>query len=288
MEEIKKPKRRSKKELEYFSFDCDLLLNKAFRRVKQKYGYLGPYIYISILCHIYGGEGYYVPYNDDLIWEIQLDLQGKYQPDDGTISDVVELLVESELFSDYHYQQKYLTSKRIQETYYRACIERTGIDINWDIWILSESEMKSISKNCFILREFLNRPNLELNRPNLEDNQSILQQTKLNKTKPNNTVVVGEKADNDKLFELFENGFGRTISQYEFETILEFGNEYTLELIREAIKESVSNNKTSVAYIRGILVNWKKDGIKTVEDAKKRADEFKRKTNQNTYSQRAF
>lgn len=281
-------KKRSKKSLDYFSFDCDLLMNKQFRRVKQKYGYLGPYIYISILSHIYGSEGYYVRYDDDLIWEIQLDLQGKYQPGTDTISEVVELLVESELFSDYHWQQKYLTSKRIQENYYKACIERTGIEMNWDIWMLSEEEMKNISKRCFILRDFQNRASLDENRASLNENRANLQQTKQNQTKLNKTnsiddeyrftSIVGKEpspTSADNLFNSFENEFGRTLSQIEVQEISDFKEEFTDEVILEALKEAVLNQKLSFNYIRAILATWKKKGIDTAEKARKQVNSFK-------------
>lgn len=183
----------SKIGLDYFSYDVNLRKDRKFNKAKIKYGYVAVDIYEIILALIYGDKGYYIEYSaknntkDDVVLEIHSILQGKYQPSTETICEVIEMLVECGLFSDYHFnEQGIITSKRIQETYYRATVERKNVSVDFDKWFLDIEEMKKWSKKHSILMSFLqNQPNLEDNRPILNENQPILKQSKVNKSKVN-------------------------------------------------------------------------------------------------------
>lgn len=260
----------------YFPFQCDLLRDKKFRRVKQKHGYLGMIVYISILTHIFDDKGYYVKYDDDLLWEIQQDLAGKYQPDIDTIAEVVELLVGGELFSADHFEQKYLTSKRIQQSYYRATVERIGIDIDFDIWMLSVPEMEEISKNSFILQNCKTRPINSISRPinsiNRAENGQMKSKSKSIKNNTS-TTSAGEK-DAIPIFKMFEQEFARQITPTEFNEVVAWREQHSDEIIAMALKEAVLHSKISFGYIRAILTSWNKLGIKTKAQAEKQIVEF--------------
>ena len=77
------------------------------------------------------------------------------------------------------------------------------------------------------------------------------------------------------LFDSFENEFGRPLTQIEVQEIAEFKEELPEEVIHEALKEAVLNQKLSFSYIRAILTSWKMKGIDTVEKAKKQVQSFK-------------
>lgn len=47
------------------------------------------------------------------------------------------------------------------------------------------------------------------------------------------------------------------------------------DLIILAMKKSVEANKRTIQYIKGILNNWSKKGIKTVIEAEKEDEQFK-------------
>ena len=69
------------------------------------------------------------------------------------------------------------------------------------------------------------------------------------------------------LFTLFETELGRTLSPMECEIIKEWiSSDYTEELIKEALKESIYNNVRNLKYIDRILYTWKSKGITTKED----------------------
>ena len=51
------------------------------------------------------------------------------------------------------------------------------------------------------------------------------------------------------------------------------------DLIILAMKKAVEANKRTIQYIKGILNNWYKKGIKTVIEAEKENEQFRNKNN---------
>lgn len=179
----------SKEGLDYFPFDVDLLTDRKLRRVKLKYGYLAPIVYIALLSILYKDKGYYIDYSDnkkdDVIWDILNLLQGKYQPMAEAVAEIIEELVACELFSGDQFNSKIITSIRAQRTYYRSTVDRKAVDIDFDKWLLSESEMKALSEKSVILHNFINRPINRVNRPINGVNYPINPQSKVKESKVN-------------------------------------------------------------------------------------------------------
>ena len=97
-----------------------------------------------------------------------------------------------------------------------------------------------------------------------------------NKENTNNGLM------NTDIFSLFENEFGRPISPMECEIIKRWiDNDFSYELITEALKEAIYNGVTSLRYIEKILYEWRKKGYKTKNDvleSKKKSMESKKET----------
>ncbi|MBQ3475568.1 MAG: DnaD domain protein [Bacilli bacterium] len=81
-----------------------------------------------------------------------------------------------------------------------------------------------------------------------------------------------KKEDNDNdIYSLFEKEFGRQLSPTECENIDRWiENDIDLELIKEALKESILNGVRNMRYIDKILYSWTSSGYKTVEDIKRK------------------
>ena len=82
-----------------------------------------------------------------------------------------------------------------------------------------------------------------------------------------------------QLFQLMEQSFGRPLSPYEIETLNQWidVDQHDLSVIQEALDEAMSKNKLSFKYIDRILLNWKKNNVKTVDDSKKIREQFNQK-----------
>ncbi len=90
------------------------------------------------------------------------------------------------------------------------------------------------------------------------------------------------KSDSSKsdVFEIIEKEFGRTLSPIEIEIIRTWlDNNFSEDLIKEALKEATFNGVSNLRYIDKILYEWAKSGINTVEAVeekrKKRKDSTK-------------
>ena len=89
-----------------------------------------------------------------------------------------------------------------------------------------------------------------------------------------------ETINNTDMFSLFEKELGRTLSPMEYEIIKEWlTNNYTEELVKEALKEAIYNNVRNLKYIDRILYTWKNKGIKTKEDVIKDKKKYRKPSN---------
>jgi len=70
-----------------------------------------------------------------------------------------------------------------------------------------------------------------------------------------------------KLFTAFEEEFGRPLSPIEIDQIRQWFEETELPLIMEALRRAVLRGKHNFRYIDHILLNWKKNNIRTIEEA---------------------
>lgn len=84
------------------------------------------------------------------------------------------------------------------------------------------------------------------------------------------------KAQFKELFQMIEKSFGRPLSPYEIETLNQWidVDQHDLSVIQAALDEALSQNKLSFKYIDRILLNWKKNNVKTVDDSKKIREQF--------------
>lgn len=73
------------------------------------------------------------------------------------------------------------------------------------------------------------------------------------------------------IYEIIEKEFGRTLSPIEYEIIKAWlDNDYSEELIKEAIKEATFSGVSNLRYIDKILYEWNRVGVKTVKDVEAR------------------
>jgi DnaD/phage-associated family protein len=73
--------------------------------------------------------------------------------------------------------------------------------------------------------------------------------------------------DNYKnIFVLVEKEFGRTLSSTEIDKLTKLEDEYGFEKVELAIKECCLNNIKTLAYLNGILKNWKDKTIDEIQN----------------------
>ena len=87
-------------------------------------------------------------------------------------------------------------------------------------------------------------------------------------------LTISDVSNNDNtnsdIFETIEKEFGRTLSPTEYEIIKAWlDDNYSEELIKEALKEAIYNGVSNLRYIDKILYAWNRKGIKNKEDVEK-------------------
>lgn len=147
--------RNRKVGLDWWPRDIGLYRDPKLRAARQKFGVLGPYVYECLLDIAYGDKGYYIAYSgegrEDTLWQLREYTAGLENVTIETLAAVVDQLVASGLFHAALYERGFLTSKRIQMGYFIATLGRNAQQINFDIWLLSEDEMREKNPSARLL-----------------------------------------------------------------------------------------------------------------------------------------
>lgn len=82
-------------------------------------------------------------------------------------------------------------------------------------------------------------------------------------------IITTTTSNNNKsCFVVVEEEFGRTLSSTEIEKIIELEDEYGTDKLKLAVKECCLNNVKKIAYLNGILKNWKDKTLDEIKNEK--------------------
>ncbi|WP_242359718.1 phage replisome organizer protein [Lactococcus petauri] len=163
--------RPEKQGIPYFSFDVDFFSDIKVKKIMRACGPKSIPVLINLLCNIYRDKGYYIEWDDEIGFLVADEV--------GTNESIAEEVVNKSLqvgFFDKGIFEKYkiLTSKGIQKRYQKATYQRKNNAINPDLLILEHEKHMNNSVN------------------HIESTQSKEKQSKVNKSKANNTDVLFE------------------------------------------------------------------------------------------------
>ena len=154
----------------------------------------------------------------------------------------------------------------------------------------SKRRAKTTDEKNNIQNETEKKPNNNQNN-NQNDNQTkthqdvnvIVNNNKLNINNLDNNYLDNNKLNNNSnnidLFSFIESNLGRTLSGIEYEEINTWEDN---ELTRYAIRKAVLNGKYHLSYVRSILNYYRKNKIKTIQQAQQDEEDFKSKHNKKT------
>lgn len=240
---------------------------------------LGPYIYECLLDIAYGDKGYYINYSgrgrEDVLWQLSEYVAGRYAVPVETIANVIDRLVECELFSGDLYKRGFITSKRMQMSYFIATLGRSGVQINFDIWLPTEEEMreKNPSGKSFVLQSFISWREKHITGQETDVSQpESTHSTEQDSTGENSIVQHSREqqssapvsALSDELEELLGCRFDKNFC-------LELARLQKLGMQKEVFLDAArqTNDKTPrspAAYFRTVLQSCERDGILTAAD----------------------
>lgn len=90
-------------------------------------------------------------------------------------------------------------------------------------------------------------------------------------------LAAGSRQQRRDIFTIFEQEFGRPLTPMEFESISGWIDKdgFSEELILASLKEAVFAGKVHFRYIDRILLEWQRNRIQTVEQAKEHSQKFR-------------
>lgn len=147
----------AKNGLLYYNVDTDRYDDIRIRKLKRGCGLQGLAVYDYLLCQIYRDKGYYMDYNDDVVFFLSEFLGVK----ECIIEEIVSVCCAVGLFDkDVRTSAGVLTSRSIQERYIKACksLKRNGS-------LIIEPRLSLIYTDTKIPEEMANPPEKMANPP---------------------------------------------------------------------------------------------------------------------------
>ena len=115
-------------------------------------------------------------------------------------------------------------------------------------------------------------------RPEAERSVSAAAGGKIKEFRPQQSAAAPSREEIRSLIFVAENYLGRLLTPTEQRTLLYFVNDLGMDtdLIDYLLDYCVSKNHTSFHYIQKVAQNWTEKGIRTVEEARREGDPFRR------------
>lgn len=174
------PKDWSKYKVDFFGFDSDFLRDVKIKRLRRQYGCNGVVIYLATVCKMYETTGYYAVLDDNFLYDIADDVDGKYAPTEDVVRAVIEFCIGQGLLSR-HASGEIITAHRVQVQFYLATKRRKNIEVDRGIWLLSNKEMEQLGADSPVYRFLNNVDILPENVDILPENADISPQSKSKK-----------------------------------------------------------------------------------------------------------
>lgn len=230
--------------IDYFSFDCHP--DTKLQLLEAEFGVKGLGILIKLFQKIYGEEGYYM----DWTQEVELLFSMKINEGRNLVNEVVKACLKRGIFDlEKHEKYSILTSKGIQKRYLEATSKRVNVDLIEEYVVLSDD-----NKTIYVGRNSIyDGRNADFRSQKVHK----VNKSKVNKSKEKDTKEnVNDSSETLELFEIFQQEFKRPLSSTEIDKINYWIDMVGDKYIIHALRESLIVNKLSIAYIEAILVSW--------------------------------
>lgn len=281
--------RQPKVGLDFWLRDVGLFRDPKFRRPRQQFGYLAPYIYECLLDILYEDKGYYIDYRDDarddVIWRLTEQTQGRYAVTAETMAKVIDSLVACGLFSGDLFKRGFITSKRAQQGYFSATLGRSAVRVNFDIWLLSEEEMRELnpSGKSSVLQSFISWQEKRISQQETDitrqestqrreeesrGEKNREEESRIDKSRVDESRAEENRKSSDDLADVLERvlncRFDRNFRS-ELRRLEETGMQKDVFLdAAERTNKAAHGNRTG--YFRVILQSYESKGVRTAAD----------------------
>lgn len=109
-----------------------------------------------------------------------------------------------------------------------------------------------------------------------------IKENKIKENKIKRNIKEKSGIDEEDIYKMVENEFGRPISPIEYEIIAQMISDYSCEFINRALREAVCNKALSLKYIQKILLTWKQKNLKTLDEVENYIQSYSNKQDEGT------
>lgn len=246
----------------------DVTLDDKFELIEAEYGIKGFAVIVKLFQKIYGGQGYYCEWTEDvalLFAKKMIGLGG------NAVSEIIEAALKRGIF-DRGLYDKYgiLTSAGIQKRYLKASARKARVELISNYLLI---EVTQNYKNVAVLSKNVTETAKNVTESNV--NKIKQNEIKLNETNSSAEAVPKELAfdkDVKEVLDFYQENIA-PLTPYIAHNIEDWCKDMEHGAVKLAIIEATKHNARHWKYIEAILKTWHSAGRTTlaeVQDANKR------------------
>ena len=224
---------------------------KALKRMAAGYVYTTIYLKLLLKSLKNNGSLYFESIEDDFVSELAFDI-------DESIDDV------SAVF-DFLKRKGLLVEISEEEVSLPGAVQRIGSKTQSAVRKERQRAREKEPKNVTKSRQdgtLSQDGHVEKSR---EEKRRDRERERVEVDKEQSPTPSALNQDFINLYKSFEAEIGRALSPLQIQELQYMLEDFSPELIHEALKEAVSQGKANFAYIKAILNRWKQDNLLTVE-----------------------
>ncbi len=224
---------------------------KALKRMAAGYVYTTIYLKLLLKSLKNNGSLYFESIEDDFVSELAFDI-------DESIDDV------SAVF-DFLKRKGLLVEISEEEVSLPGAVQRIGSKTQSAVRMERMREKKKLDDSVTSLHQSVTSLQDSYVEKSREEKRRDRDRERVEVDKEQSPTPSTLNQDFVNLYKSFEAEIGRALSPLQIQDLQYMLEDFSPELIHEALKESVSQGKANFAYIKAILNRWKQENLLTVE-----------------------
>ncbi len=241
-----------KRGIDYFPLDCKM--GKEFEFIEARFGLKGFAVVIKLYQKIYGENGYYLEWSDDVGVLFANEINVNY----AFVSEIIEECFKRGIFSRSKYDEhKILTSVGVQKRYLQIARKREEKNLIEEYLLVSCTQKKETTAQ-----------NLVMDGKNavMDGNNRQIEREIYNSSSNNKKASLCDKEGKNGFLEYYLKNVNAMPGQVVTESLLEYENKMPYEVYKCVIDYCIAENKRNWRYIETVLKAYIIKRIKTKEE----------------------
>lgn len=264
--------------LNYYPADIGFSKDDKFLLIRDEFGPKCIWFILAIWDRIYGDKGYYYEWNEDRCRLLTQDV-GIDGCDSTYVTELVKGCVRRSLFDKRVFDMfGILTSKSIQKRYFTAkrenikklCSKGQKYSVDQNIFLLDLYDLEDMKMTgCFNYDRKITISKILDDKSEIIENKSAIYDLKDSKEKESKVENNSER-DLINVFELYEEGFKRPLTQLELQYLHDWLKVFDTDVLALVLDIALKNKAKSFSYINAVLNDWQAAGVKDTSSAQQR------------------